>query len=297
MLSFRSTLRPILGSTFQPRFGVQCTRQTRRFFNSQKTEVPTIYKPRRESWVNPTMLLIGFMPFFTFALGTWQLQRLKWKVNLIDELEEKLQLQPLSLPPKINLSVIPEFVYRKVALKGKWDHAHSMLLMPRVREGVHGAHVVTPLVRENGSTVLIDRGFVSNDFAFDNDYQKEGGEVEILGMLRTSQPRNSFTPDNKPEEGKWYWNDVETMAEYAGGEQAGVQPVFVEQIFEGHAGEAGTRLSKGIPIGRAPTIDLRNAHLSYVITWYALSGLTAFMFARVLINKKRTIGRKLPRFN
>jgi cytochrome oxidase assembly protein ShyY1 len=38
---------------------------------------------------------------------------------------------------------------------------------------------------------------------------------------------------------------------------------------EGHAGEAGTRLSKGIPVGRAPTIDLRNAHLSYVITWSA----------------------------
>jgi surfeit locus 1 family protein len=47
------------------------------------------------------MLLIGFIPFFTFALGTWQLQRLQWKIALIDELEEKLQLQPLSLPEKI----------------------------------------------------------------------------------------------------------------------------------------------------------------------------------------------------
>ncbi|KAG6817746.1 hypothetical protein H0H87_004537 [Tephrocybe sp. NHM501043] len=223
------------------------------------------------------MVFIGIIPVFTFALGTWQLQRLKWKVNLIDELEEKLQLRPLSLPPKINLSVIPEFVYRKVSLRGRWDHAHTLVLAPRVRDGTHGAHVVTPLIRENGTTT-------------------EDGEVEIIGMLRTSQPRNSFTPENKPEEGKWYWADVDAMAEYAGGKKADVQPVFVEQIFEGHAGEAGTRLSKGIPIGRAPTIDLRNAHLSYVITWYALSGLTTFMFARVLIHKKRFNGRKLPRF-
>jgi hypothetical protein len=35
------------------------------------------------------------------GLGTWQLQRLQWKVALIDELEEKLQLQPLSLPKRI----------------------------------------------------------------------------------------------------------------------------------------------------------------------------------------------------
>ena len=57
------------------------------------------------------------------------------------------------------------------------------------------------------------------------------GEVEALGMLRTSQSRNSFTPDNHPDEGVWHWTDVDAMANYAGGERADVQPVFVEQIF------------------------------------------------------------------
>lgn len=83
--------------------------------------------------------------------------------------------------------------------------------------------------------------------------------------------------------------------------------------LEGHAGEANTRLAKGIPVGRAPTVDLRNSHLSYVITWsvflylriffwliydvrFALSGLTAFMFYRVLVNKRKAPGRRLPRF-
>lgn len=37
---------------------------------------------------------------------------------------------------------------------------------------------------------------------------------------------------------------------------------------EGHAGEANTLIERGIPVGRPPTIDLRNSHLSYVITWY-----------------------------
>jgi len=52
-------------------------------------------------------------------------------------------------------------------------------------------------------------------------------------MLRTSQSRNSFkfTPDNHPDEGIWHWTGVDTMANYAVGERAGVQPVFVEQIF------------------------------------------------------------------
>jgi len=267
------------------------------FLDPSKRSVPTIYKARQEPWLTPTMVLLGIMPIFTFALGTWQLKRLKWKINLIDELEEKLHSQPLQLPPSINLAVIPEFVYRKVLTRGRWDYAHTILLSPRVREGVHGFHVVTPLIRENGSTILVDRGFISREFASSIDSNPYEGEVEVLGMLRTSQPRNRFTPDNKPSEGLWYWADVEKMAESSGGEQANVQPVFLEQIFEGHAGEAVTRLGKGIPIGRAPTIDLRNSHLSYVITWYALSGLTGFMFTRLLLKKRMSPGKRLPRFN
>ncbi|KAJ7751283.1 mitochondrial protein required for respiration [Mycena maculata] len=246
-----------------------------RFIRRSSTEALG-YTPRRDPWVTPTMLLLGFVPIFTFALGTWQLQRLQWKVALIDELEEKLQLQPLSLPKRINLSVIPEFVFRKVYLRGKWDHAHSMLVGPRTRDGVHGANVLTPLIRQDGSTVIVDRGFISKDFDLQS-MQEENGEVEFLGMLRTTQERNTFTPDNHPERGEWYWKDVDTMAEYAGGASANVQPVLIEEIFEGHEGEASTRISKGIPVGRPAKIDLRNAHLSYVITWYALSPFPCHM--------------------
>lgn len=106
-----------------------------------------------------------------------------------------------------------------------------MLLGPRVRDGSQGYNVVTPLVRSDGSTILVDRGFVAKDAIQKKEYNHELQEVQILGMLRTSQSRNSFTPDNHPDKGEWYWTDVEAMAEYSGGERAGVQPVFVEEIF------------------------------------------------------------------
>lgn len=106
-----------------------------------------------------------------------------------------------------------------------------MLIGPRVREGSHGYHVITPLMRSDGSTVLIDRGFISKDKVDKAGHLLETGEVQIFGMLRTAQAKNSFTPNNLPDEGVWYWTDVDAMAEYAGGEAARVQPVFVEQIF------------------------------------------------------------------
>lgn len=66
---------------------------------------PPNYKARRYPFLTPTMVTLAFMPFFTFALGTWQVDRLKWKVNLIDELEEKLRREPMVLPPQIKYAV------------------------------------------------------------------------------------------------------------------------------------------------------------------------------------------------
>ena len=40
-------------------------------------------------------------PILTFGLGTWQIKRLNWKMNLIDELDEKLAKPPMRLPAKI----------------------------------------------------------------------------------------------------------------------------------------------------------------------------------------------------
>lgn len=133
-----------------------------------------------------------------------------------------------------SLDVLDDFAFRKVRVKGRWDYAHTVLIGPRVREGTKGVNVVTPLVRPDGSTVLVDRGFVSDDYS---DLRRwvssppESEDVEVNGMLRLSQKRNSFTPDNHPEKGEWYWVDVNALAEHAGGESAGVQPVFIEAIF------------------------------------------------------------------
>ncbi|KAI0275040.1 SURF1-domain-containing protein [Gloeopeniophorella convolvens] len=278
-LSSRGTARPI--------------QRHARWQHAEQASQPQ-YAAKRSSLLSPTMITLGLIPVLTFALGTWQVQRLKWKIDLIDELSEKLEREPIPLPSRINLAVIPEFVYRKVILRGRWDLGHSMLLGPRVWDSKSGFHLIMPLVRDNGSTVLVDRGFVSESTAAKKLFSTPEGEVEVHGMLRDSQARNNFTPDNHPEKGEWFWADVAAMADYAGGESSNVQPVLVEEIFEGHAGDAAMRLSKGVPIGKVPIVDIRNAHASYVATWYSLSALTTFMFVRLLLKQRRTSAR-LPR--
>ena len=61
----------------------------------------TPYAAKRYSLLSPTLVTLGLIPVITFALGTWQVQRLKWKVDLIDRLSEKLQQEPIPLPNKV----------------------------------------------------------------------------------------------------------------------------------------------------------------------------------------------------
>ena len=251
------------------------------------------------------MVILPFVPIVCLGLGIWQCRRLQWKVNLIEDIQDKLQRAAMNLPrnvkcvrqgPSLHSSLIssvysiievPNFEYRQVQLAGVWDHTHSMLLGPKTHENVQGYHVITPLMRfDGGSTVLVNRGFVSSEALKKPDVlSRETGPVQLVGLLRTSQARNTFTPDNRPEQGEWYWVDINAMAEYAGGEARGVQPVYIESIFskqstthrtvplvdmlleDGNTAEASQLLASGVPIGRSTNIELRNMHLTYAITW------------------------------
>ncbi|KAI9312660.1 SURF1 family-domain-containing protein [Dichotomocladium elegans] len=233
-------------------------------------------------------ILMCAVPFVAFGLGTWQVQRLRWKVNLIQELHERMAQRAIPLPRRINKDALPDYEYRKVAVDGVYRHDQEILLGPRTRgDGQVGYFVITPLVRENGSTVLVKRGWVSmakKDPHTRPDSLVEG-PVHVEGLLRMSEQRNTFTPDNDVIKNQWYWGDVEAMAALSGAE-----PLLVERR---HLLTAWIHLDKspsveyslidrGIPVGRMPTVEIRNNHMQYVITWYSLSIATTIMLWRLL---------------
>lgn len=273
---------------------------------------PRSSKSGRSWYKSPVALVLGFIPIFTFGLGYWQIKRLDWKLNLIEELEDKLSREPLRLPKNINLEVLSEFDFRLVSVRGHFDHSKTMFLGPRVREGVMGYHIVTPLSRSGGGgMVLVNRGFVADKDISGKDANRRlkdhampTGETEFVALLPRVYPPNAFTPDNVPDKNLWFHANPAQMAEWAS-QQSGVAPlslqdttdtytpssgvaesvrdmlssknntneghrvlpVYLEEVFDGHAGEAAMRISEGVPIGRATTIELRNQHAVYAATW------------------------------
>jgi surfeit locus 1 family protein len=173
------------------------------------------------------VLTLSLIPFTAFCLGTWQVQRLDWKTKLIAKFEDRLVRPPLPLPPRIDPSVIGDFDYRRVYATGIFRHDREMLIGPRMHDGTDGFLVITPLERPDGeSMILVNRGWISREKRFQQD-RMEGalpkGEVTVSGLLRAPWKKNFFTPVNKPEDSKFYFPDVEQMAQVAGAEAVWIE--------------------------------------------------------------------------
>ncbi|KAI9668331.1 MAG: surf-like protein [Trizodia sp. TS-e1964] len=231
------------------------------------------------------------MPVAAFALGTWQVYRLDWKTKMIATFEDRLVRPPLPLPGRIDPSAVGDFDYRRVIATGQFRHDQEMLIGPRTHNGTNGYLVITPLERNgDGTTVLVNRGWIPKTLERQAD-RPAGlplGEVRVQGLLRTPWIKNIFTPDNHPETGSFYFPDVLQMAALTGS-----QAVWIEETMEPDLLMAYDREAKGIPIGRAAQVNLRNNHTQYIFTWYSLALATSIMLWMVIKKPPKELARRV----
>ncbi|XP_013792123.1 surfeit locus protein 1-like [Limulus polyphemus] len=115
-------------------------------------------KSKKIKDVGPMGFFLLLVPVTTFGLGTWQVQRRKWKIGLIKELEEITTALPIDLPQ--NLQELQNMEYQKVKVRGKFDHSQEIYITPRsllkeggegdegglLSSGQSGTLVITPLM-------------------------------------------------------------------------------------------------------------------------------------------------------
>jgi surfeit locus 1 family protein len=200
------------------------------------------------------LLFAGFV-----SLGTWQVQRLQWKRGLIERVTQRVNAPPVDAPgPERWAGVSVEGdEYRHVRVKGVFLHALSARVQA-VTELGSGYWLLTPLRAEDGSVVLVNRGFIAPDA------KSVGGEdktVALTGLLRITEPGGGFLRRNDPGADRWYSRDVAAIAASRGLTQ--VAPYFVD------ADRASSE--PGGPIGGLTVITFHNSHLVYALTWYALA--------------------------
>ncbi|KAJ2551290.1 surf-like protein, partial [Coemansia sp. RSA 1933] len=172
------------------------------------------WKSRLYSWKSVVMCTI---PLIAFGLGTWQAQRLKWKLALLEEVNDRMHRRPIALPLRVTQDEVDQNEYRRVIVHGVFDHSNEMLVGPRAMEGESGYMVVTPLVREDGSRILVSRGWIRRDLKDPQarPLSQPTDPLTVVAFVRRAAPRNSFTPEPSPEINQWFNVDVKGMAKHA----------------------------------------------------------------------------------
>ena len=239
-------------------------------------------------YFKPSLWLTIFtIPSFIIllVLGTWQVQRLGWKSDLISEYNNNFEKQPVTIDEVLKDSL--NYKFRKVLVKGEFDNDKEIQLIGKTYEGNAGYHIITPFFLENNKIIYINRGWVPKKYIKkeSRDFSLISGETEIIGLIRMPQKKGYFVPENDGENGFWFtiipnqiFKFIKTNSNFV------IKDYYIDAL----------RLEEKItlPIGVDGKPNLRNQHLSYAITWYGLALSLLFVYFSYHASSGRLIFKK-----
>lgn len=241
------------------------------------------------------------------ALGTWQVQRLQWKLALIERVNTRVHAEPVPAPGPQDWDKVSAETdeYRHVYLTGRLLPEYSTKAQATTERGP-GYWLLTPLCQADGSIVMVNRGFLPLEAAARLESSLNAvvpagidacaaaalagrAPVRLNGLLRISETRPGplGLRKNEPAQNRWYARDVHAIAAARGLQAARVAPYFIDA----GAGQYAADLDEAVrPYGGMTVISFPNNHLVYALTWYALAVMMAAALAWVVRDERRRAG-------
>jgi surfeit locus 1 family protein len=163
--------------------------------------------------------------------------------------------------------------YRRVVAEGTYDLEGEVIVYGRALDGQPGHHVVTPLALDDGSGVLVIRGWVP--FRIDTAPVAEAApvvrDVVVEGFLVGAESRDGGPPD---AQGVVRSLDPEAIARPL---PFDVAPLALQLL-------AQRPPQPGPPIPVPPPELSEGPHLSYAIQWFSFAAI-ALVGAAVLLRR------------
>jgi surfeit locus 1 family protein len=256
---------------------------------------------RKAGLIWPTLAMLAGVGVL-IALGSWQMERKRWKEALIAKVAERVHAEPVSLesyldearasvhqlPASSGLTAsvlaIGDLEYLHVTARGRFHHDKERYLYAPAPGGL-GWHVYAPLELPSQQMVWVNRGFVPDERKAP-DTRPRGqvaGEVEVRGLVRLPAGQGAFTPRNDPVHNIWYWPDLPAMtaSAFPGGPPAGgVLPLAIDA-------DARPEPPGGFPRGGVTRLELPNRHLEYALTWYGLAAALVGVYLTFAFSRLR----------
>lgn len=231
--------------------------------------------PAKPGVVRVLLLLAGLIFSGFLVLGIWQVQRLQWKLALIERIDQRVHAAPIPAPapalwPAINREANE---YARVEVAGRFDHSREKLVRASTELG-SGFWVVTPLQTTAGFWVLVNRGFVPAAYSAPSSRPGSNGQQTINGLLRLTEPDGSVLQHNDIASGRWYSRDVQAIAASVAldARPGAAAAVAVAPYFIDAAASPDTQ---AWPRGGLTVLNFYNNHTVYALTWFVLAAMVA----------------------
>ncbi len=237
-------------------------------------------------------ILVAVALAILVSLGTWQVQRLAWKEDLIARVAERVGSDPVPAPPPAawDRFAIDDWQFRPVSLTGTFRdselHVYIALTRPQGPLGGPGYFLVSPLRTTDGWFVLVNRGFVPDALKAPADRPADAGVPEgvvtVTGLVRENETPNFVTPEPNLEDNVWFARDIAAMADALDLPPGRTAPYLVDAA-------ASMTPAGGVPQAGETRISFPNNHLQYALNWYGLAVTCVVVF--VLYARRRLSGR------
>ena len=195
------------------------------------------------------------------SFGFWQVERLVWKRELIEKIENANSSSIiLELPNEQDK--LKTLAFRKAKLTGVFLNEHEFHITPRSFRGKLGYHINTPFKLKDGRIILINRGWVVTELKKQEARLKSiiNDEVTIDVQFRLDKDYTKFTPKSSPEDNIWFHKDYENMSKHSG-----------LQLLNIGADVIGEQNRDVLPIPSTGEIKIRNDHFEYILTWFGIA--------------------------
>ena len=227
------------------------------------------------------LTLLGLILFLgLIGLGTWQVYRRAWKLDLIARVDQRVHAPPVAPPAPAQWPEVTAASdeYRHVCVTGTLLNDRETRVQASTELG-SGFWLMTPLRMADGHVVLINRGFISPGWKH-GEISDAAHPVTVTGLLRMSEPHGRSLRKNDPANNRWFSRDVQAIATARG--LSNVAPYFVDA--DAATSDSGDGQE---PVGGLTVISFPNNHLVYAITWYLLALMVAWAAWRVGREEKR----------
>ncbi len=205
-------------------------------------------------------VFVYFIILTLLSLGFWQIYRLNWKLELIEQIENSLKKYP------VELSNIEKKNYLRIKTSGDIDFDKQIYLYNLNDAGKPGFEVINP-IKIGDENYLMNRGWIPFE-------KKDLPEInlvdqnQIVGTLMLQTKPSTFKPENDIEKNYWFTLNREDVLKFTG-RNFSDYVIYLNGEYK-------------IPKPRVITAKISNNHKKYAITWFsmAISILLIYLYFR-----------------